>query len=90
MGTNSVCGRCDYFEGCHKRISLDGVGHRYVKEIPNILPSCICIVQEICRDCELFLSKRCASWKVLNGKEMRGTLRTCAKKKPSRRNKDGG
>lgn len=76
MVVNPVCLSCDYSSSCHKK-----VGGKLIKVQDKKLPSCLNRVQDICRDCQLFIDKRCASWKVLNGRTINGgNLIECPKK----------
>lgn len=72
---NPICRKCDYALACHKK-----VGGEFIKSQTKRLPKCLCIVQDICRDCTLFRGRRCASWKQMNGKDNGGVLDKCPKK----------
>jgi hypothetical protein len=73
--SNKGCISCDYYTGCHKKI----IGVGLAKEQPREM-KCVCIVHDICRDCKWFSAKKCASWKILNGKRVAGILTNCPKK----------
>lgn len=86
MRTNPGCASCDYFYGCNRTLIFKQ-GDRSVKIQANaqekVRMSCVNQVQEICKDCMLFSQQRCASWKVINGKEkQRGSLSICPQKIP--------
>jgi hypothetical protein len=80
---NPTCSSCDYVEACHKRILRDGADPVYVKNQRDYIPECLCKVQDICKDCQLFAARRCAAWQTLNGKlKTRGAMTSCPKKIP--------
>lgn len=80
MEYNKTCKNCDYREACRKRIRFNGVmveaKHQNFVEL-----KCMCKVMDICRNCKLFKAKKCANWKVLNGKlHQLGDVVVCPKK----------
>ncbi len=79
MVNNISCKSCDYQELCHKKV-IGGGKRVLAKEQTEIPMKCLNIVQDICRDCQRFIDKKCASWAVLNGEKVRGTLINCPKK----------
>lgn len=78
---NITCGSCDYYHDCGKSI-VRGGERRPAKNQAIVPIHCLNIVDDICRDCFHYLSKRCASWKISNGKRKVGTLAVCPKKLP--------
>ncbi|MEC0276932.1 hypothetical protein [Peribacillus frigoritolerans] len=86
--TNLGCAVCDFFSGCSKRLLSESENiNMLAKEQEQIKMHCVNIVQDICRDCVFFEQKKCASWKVLNGKEKsKGNLSTCPKRREVKKN----
>jgi hypothetical protein len=87
MQTNPTCANCDYFNACNKKLIFstenNGEVHVTAKNQVHVKMKCLNVVQDVCRDCQLFIDRKCASWKILNGKEYsKGTLRLCPKKVP--------
>lgn len=82
MKTNTGCASCDFLEGCSKKLLSKSADISVLaKEQQQLKMRCVNIVQDICRDCVFYARKKCASWKVVNGKEKsRGNLTSCPKK----------
>ncbi len=81
MVNNINCKSCDYQDTCRKKV-VGGGEKVLAKEQTEIPMECLNIAQDICRDCQWYLAKKCASWAVLNGKKIKGTLIKCPKKIP--------
>ena len=80
MPTNPGCAACDFKEACQRKLRF-GEETFLAKEQDAVRMRCTNTVQDICRDCRWFHEKRCASWKVLNGKiKNKGTLSKCPSK----------
>lgn len=74
---NNTCIECDYLLGCRKKLKVNGETV-YAKEQDIYPMKCLCEAQELCRTCDHFWNQRCASWKVVNGKEVEhGRLHYC-------------
>ncbi|MGM7682840.1 hypothetical protein ACSVDA_11870 [Cytobacillus sp. Hm23] len=77
---NSTCKTCDYKKQCTKTFEYAGKVH-VAKEQIFLRMKCKNVIQDICRDCQLFHEKKCAAWKVINGENINGKkLETCPKK----------
>jgi hypothetical protein len=75
-----ACHGCDYEKACQKKITA-GNNVMSAKEQDVVPMTCRCVVHDICRDCQRYVDRQCASWKILNGKVFTdGTLQTCPKK----------
>ena len=79
---NPVCSTCDYFSQCNRTFTYKD--EEFVaKEQTFLKMKCQNVVQDICRDCVLFRERRCASWKMVNGKvHNESILEYCPKKEP--------
>lgn len=75
-----ACHDCDYEKACQKKITVGN--HVMPAKEQDVVPmTCRCVVHDICRDCQRYIERQCASWKRLNGKVFTaGTLQTCPKK----------
>lgn len=65
---------------CRRTFEFQGTTYK-AKEQQFLRMKCLNVVQDICRDCILFQDKKCAAWKIVNGKvKMGGSLLSCPKK----------
>jgi hypothetical protein len=90
MTTNPVCSLCDYAHACSRKLTFKLASGEektvLAKEQAYQKMRCQNIVDDICKDCALFHEQRCASWKVLNGKQKKkGTLNRCPAKVPQKK-----
>lgn len=75
-----ACQGCDYEKACQKKMTVNDTLIS-AKEQDVVPMTCRCVVHDICRDCQWYIKRQCASWKILNGKVFTaGTLQTCPKK----------
>ncbi|SNS21287.1 hypothetical protein SAMN05446037_100649 [Anaerovirgula multivorans] len=77
---NKGCAKCDYKEACRKSVRTSE-GLVPAKSQTQVSMKCVCTVMPICKKCKLFKSRKCAYWKILNGKQQQlGEVVVCPKK----------
>jgi hypothetical protein len=76
---NHTCRSCDHSPACRKQVVVDGEKVP-AREQEVIRMTCLCVVEDICRDCLHFAGKRCAAWRVRYGKRRPQRLIRCPKR----------
>ncbi len=75
---NNNCNQCDNSIHCSKKIRIDN-NLVLIKEQNEVEATCICKLQEVCKDCLKFRENKCAYWTIFNGKKVPGSLIACGK-----------
>lgn len=82
---NTLCITCDYYNACRKRIRSNKDRDMVLAKDQDEFPMpCICVVQDICRTCQLYHAKKCAAWRIFNGNRSneKTVLKMCPRKVP--------